>query len=434
MYLILRCVCILYILPIGYVLIQLTVEGRYFRSDSLWQMNFFATGVLTVVCLAVEYVWAILIVRDIARYIVQGIKWREYKLGSIPEEDEAVKREFLLVKKEIGVRRNICLYRNAKFKSPMITGVFRCMIILPPGEYTREQLRVMFFHELIHYKSRDLWYKACGIYIGALHGWNPFSKKLLKLLGEWSEYDCDRKSVAAMHGEMSAGCYFKTIMATMSCTPETHGKDYIFSMLYENQASLERRIDYMKKYTKIKRAGKFVSTALIAVFVLTSVTTAYAAGSGVANVQDFIYREAEQTSSVNDVVIEEGMIFIPAGTDNSYDELVYANPEAETIMPVLNENEVVSFQWEVPVDIRYVSGLISLDKGQKVSVSCTSIPTSSTYWIGIMNSGGDVWYYEGKAALAYNFSIEKDGRYRVLVQNRSTVEITATGNYCYYTP
>lgn len=433
-YLILRCVCILYILPIGYVLIQLTVGDGYILSDSLWQMNFSATRIMIFVDLSCECIWAILTIRGIIRNIQQGIRWKNFRRGSVPEENATVKEEFYMVKKELGVHRNIRLYRNPGFGSAMITGIFRCSIILPTGEYTREQLRVMFFHELTHYQSCDLLYKFCGICIGVLHSWNPVSMKLLKLLEEWSEYDCDRKATAAMRDEITVGRYFEMIMDTMKRTSEIHGGDYIFSMLYENQASLERRIDYMKKYTKIKKAGKFVSTALIVAFVMTSVTTAYAAGSKVADMQESIYRATEHTSSISDIVMEEGMIFIPANEDNSYEELVYGNPEAEIIMPALAEEEVASFSWKVPSDTRYVSSKISLDKGQKVSVSCTSIPTSSTYWIGIMNSGGDVWYYEGKAALAYNFSIEKDGRYRVLVQNRSTVEITATGNYCYYTP
>ena len=433
-YRMLRCVCLLYILPVGYILVQLTVGDGYMRSDSLWQMNFSAAGITVFLYLSLEFIWAFQTVRGIIRYIRQGLRWRAFIRCSGPEENETVIKEFNLVKEELGVRRNIRLYRNKGFGSAMITGIFRCSIILPNGEFTREQLRVIFFHELTHYKSYDLLYKLLGMFVGVVHHWNPFSKNLLKLLTEWSEYDCDRKAIAAMYGEMTAKGYFKTIMVTMRHTPETHGGNYIFSMLYENQGSLERRIDYMKKYIEIKKAGKLASAVLIAAFILTSVTTAYAAGSGVADVQDTIYRGTESTSSVSDIVMEEGMIFIPADEDHSYEELVYANPEAEIIMPALDEGEIASFEWEVPPDTRYVSSFISLDKGQKVAVSCIAVPASSEYWIGIMNSLGDVWYYSGKSSLAYDFSVNANGRYRVLVQNKSTVDITATGNYRYYTP
>ena len=433
-YLTLRCVCLLYVLPVGFLLIQFTVGDGYLISDNMWKMNFSATWGMIYLYLSLECFWAVLTVKGIIKYINQGIKWKTFRRGNVPEDDEAVMTEFFLIKKELGIRRNIRLYRNKGFGSAMITGIIRCNIILPTSDFTREQLRIIFYHELTHYKSRDLLYKLCGMCVGVVHYWNPFSKNLLKLLEEWSEYDCDRKAIAAMHGQITAKHYFEMIMATVRDIPETHGRDYIFSMLYENQASLERRIDYMKKYTQIKKAGKFVSAGLIMAFVMTSVTTAYAAGSSVADVQDSIYRQTEQTSPVSDVVMEEGMIFIPAGSDSSFDELVYASPWAEIIMPVLDEEEMVNFNWQVPPDTRYVSSFISLNAGQKVAVSCSALPSSSTYWIGIMNVGGDVWYYQGNGALGYNFTINTSGRYRVLVQNRSTVDITARGNYYYYTP
>ena len=320
-YLTLRCVCLLYVLPVGYVLIQFTVGDGYLISDSMWQMNFSATWRMIFLYLSLECFWAYLTVKGMVRYIKQGIKWKSVRRGNVPEEDAAVITEFFLIKKDLGVRRKIRLYRNERFGSAMITGIVRCSIILPTGDFTREQLRIIFYHELTHYKSRDLRYKLLGICVGVLHYWNPISKNLLKLLEEWSEYDCDRIAIAAMRGEMAAGHYFEMIMDTMRDTPETHGGDYIFSMLYENQASLERRIDYMKRYTEIKKAGKLVSAALIVAFVMTSVTTAYAAGSNAANMQDAIYRATEQTSSVSDIVMEEGMIFIPAGTSSSYEEL-----------------------------------------------------------------------------------------------------------------
>lgn len=433
-YLILRCVCLLYVLPVGYVLIQFTVGDGYIQSDDMWQMNFSATWVMSFLYLSLECMWAVLTVKGIVSYIYQGLKWRAFRRTTVPEENEAAREEFLRVKKELGVHRNIHLCRNEKFGSAMITGIFRCSVILPTEEFSREQLRVIFYHELTHYKSCDLLYKLCGICVGVIHYWNPFSKRLLKLLEEWSEYDCDRKAIAAMRPETTTGHYFEMIMDTMRQTPEIHGGDYIFSMLYENQTSLERRIDYMRKYNEIKKAGKFVSVVLIAVFVLTNVSTSYAAGSKMADIQDTIYKGTEQTSSMNDIVMEEGMIFIPAGTDSSFADLVYGNPEAETIMPVLDEEEVASFNWVVSPDTRYVSGKLSLKSGQKVSVSCTTLPPSSTYWIGIMNVGGDVWYYEGTGSLGYNFSVNAKGTYRVLVQNRSTVDITSTGSYYYYTP
>ena len=433
LYLILRCVCPLYLLPVTYLLIQLTAVDGYLLSDGLWQMNFSAAGVMMWLYLLCELVWGILTVRGLICYVRQAIQWSAYQRGCFPEEDERVRQEFLAVKESLGIRRHIDLCRNPRICSAMITGIVRCRVILPIGEYTKEQLRVTFFHELMHYKSHDLWYKFCGICIGAVHCWNPLAGKLLCMLNEWSEYDCDRKVLDAMEG-MTAARYFEVILEVMKPNLRVHDKGHIFSMLIENQTSLERRIEHMKKYSKTKKTGKLVSALLALAFVLTSVTTAYAAGTEMADVQAYINRQTERTSSINDIEMVEGMIFIPAGSDGGYKEWAYANPEAEVIMPVLGEEEMASFEWVVPPDMRYVSSKISLETGQKVSVSCSAIPASSTYWIGIMNGWGDVWYYEGYGSLGCNFHVNASGSYRVLVQNRSEVDITAAGHYYYFTP
>ena len=84
--------------------------------------------------------------------------------------------------------------------------------------------------------------------------------------------------------------------------------------------------------------------------------------------------------------------------------------------------------------MRHVSDKIKLKEGQKVVVSSTAVPAELEYWIGIMNSDGDVRFVQGTNAIAHTFTIYEDDTYRVLVQNRDIATITATGSFYYYTP
>ena len=64
---------------------------------------------------------------------LRGMK--RIQMRDIPEEEEAVREEFARVKKKLGIRSNIRLYRNDRITSPMLAGIFRCRVVLPDIAY-----------------------------------------------------------------------------------------------------------------------------------------------------------------------------------------------------------------------------------------------------------------------------------------------------------
>lgn len=166
-----------------------------------------------------------------------------------------------------------------------------------------------------------------------------------------------------------------------------------------------------------------------------SVTTTYAATSKVADVHDYLYKNVEVTTDVTDTVEETGLEenYLPAALDDTYDELVYANPELEIISPILDANVVQSFSWSVAPGTRTVTNTFYVSSGQHISVAAVATPSTTTYWIGIMDKWNNVYYVEGTGALSHNFTANSSGNYRVLVQNRgSSGNLTAVGSYYYY--
>lgn len=433
-YLMLRLVCLLYLVPVGYIWMQLTRKNGYLHIEGLWQANFSLAGILWIFGLLLLCIWAILAVHYVILYIQKCLSRRKIYGRNIPEEDETAIEEFLRVKRKLGVRRNIRLWRNDRLTSPMIRGIFFCSVILPYREYSREQLSVIFHHELMHYKSHDTFYKLCAVCVNAMQKMNPVCGNLLELLDEWSEYYCDERAISAISDELDAGRYFEVIVDSVGAISDNRNKDYIFSMLCEDQQRLERRIDYMKKYTKIKRTAKGTMALLVFAFVMTSVTTTYAAGNQMAALHDYIYRNVELTTEESTDAEQLEEFYLPASGDDTYESLEYENPELELIRPLLDEEEVISFEWVVNAGVRYLTTEFRVEEGQAISVSATAVPASCLYWIGIQDSLNNVRFVQGYGSLAHEFAIEKSGNYRVLVQNRSKVPITAVGGYCYYTP
>ncbi|MBT9643739.1 M56 family metallopeptidase [Roseburia hominis] len=425
-YLALFLVCLLYLIPLDYGWMQMTIHG-YLQKEGIWQINFSLTGFLWILAFFAAVCWLALMAKGITEFAGSLRGMKRIQMRDIPEEEEAVREEFARVKKKLGIRSNIRLYRNDRITSPMLAGIFRCRVVLPDIAYDRKHLSVIFHHELMHYKSHDPFIRLCGMCVTAVHHINPLTGNLMALLDEWSEIYCDARAIAAISDEMDAGCYFEMIIESVKHSPVTD-ENYIFSMLYENQRRLERRIEYMGKYNG-KAASRLASMCFAAAFVLVSVTPVYAAGNGAADVHDDIYQNVEAVTADGgeEIVLEEQQIL--GVMDRSYDTLEYAYPELEVISPLLSANEMATFNWNVSPGTRMVSNQFWVSKGQTIHIGSTAVPDSSKYWIGIMDGLNNARYVEGSGSLAHDFAITSSGHYRVFVQNKSSVQINAAGSY-----
>ena len=103
--------------------------------------------------------------------MVEFIRWKRLCRYRIPVADEQVCAEFLKVKNMLHIHRKIGIYYSSSIQSPMVTGVFQYNILLPKDHYSREELTVIFCHELVHCKHNDPFFKICSIYIGAMQAY-----------------------------------------------------------------------------------------------------------------------------------------------------------------------------------------------------------------------------------------------------------------------
>lgn len=321
------------------------------------------------------------------------------------------------------------IYYSSSIQSPMVTGVFQYNILLPKDHYSREELTVIFCHELVHCKHNDPFFKICSIYIGAMQHMTSGAKHILPWINEWSECACDVSAVCALRDVTTPKRYFEVIVDLMERMPEDSKPDYIFSTLYESQQSLGRRIEYMKKYVKAKRGARISAFVLSFLFVVTSMTTTYAASYGAAGVHDELYQEAEGTQGEISETPELKEVFVPASENNDYSRIKYAKPDLSPVAPLLDAGELTNFNWTVEPGTRFCSGKFKVSSGQKIMLSASIAPNTQTCWIGIMDPHNNVRYVEGKGALSHSFAVSETGKYRVFVQNRGTKNVSAGGYY-----
>ena len=362
-------------------------------------------------------------------------KRRKRKHILIPEEDERVLTELARIKKKLGLRRTVDVYRSSSVFSPRTYGVFRCVIVLPERTYSKEQLIAIFHHESVaSVKSFDDFYKLCMEGVGMVGHIGAIRRLIQAELNEWCEYNCDLRAMEAMRDEIGAMRYFEMVLSIMSDETQVGEEEIHFSGLSEKRLRLERRIDYMKRYGNVKQKLNGAAIALAAVFVLTNVTTVYAAGSQVAKVHDVLYRSMEPKVEEGNKEIDLKEFVIPAAEDHSYERIEYQDTVQEMVEDRMSENELVSFNWKVAPQTRTASTTFYVKKGQNINISSTVVPANTTYWIGIMRPKNSVRYVQGTTNISHSFAVEDSGFYRVFVENIGTSEITAGGNYYIYTP
>ena len=78
----------------------------------------------------------------------------------------------------------------------MIVGAIKPTLLLPEMELTAEQLSLVFRHELIHYRRRDIWYKLLLMLANAIHWFNPMVWLMVHAADRDLELSCDEAVVA----------------------------------------------------------------------------------------------------------------------------------------------------------------------------------------------------------------------------------------------
>lgn len=115
---------------------------------------------------------------------------------------------------EAGEYRGLRVHRCDAVESPMLTGFFRPLILLPETELTPEELDMVFAHEYVHYRRRDLWYKLLLIAANAVHWFNPVVYLMVRQANRDMEYSCDDAVTRGKDMEFRK-LYSMTILKTM---------------------------------------------------------------------------------------------------------------------------------------------------------------------------------------------------------------------------
>ena len=115
------------------------------------------------------------------------------------------------VKQELRIKRKIRIRISKDTASPMLVGIFFPVIYIPGRPIDLAAERMIYRHELTHYKHKDLLYKWFSLIVNAIHWFNPFAYLVSANISEACEVTCDM-SVIKNLSEQEQKVYMNTIL------------------------------------------------------------------------------------------------------------------------------------------------------------------------------------------------------------------------------
>lgn len=183
-----------------------------------------------------------------------------------PLTDEAILAVLERESAAAGRQKPLPVY-TAAVGSPMIVGAIKPTLLLPELELSTEQLSLVFRHELIHYRRRDIWYKLLLMLANAIHWFNPMVWLMVHAADRDLELSCDEAVVAGRdeaYREEYGRCLLAVVRAGMS------RRTLFTTNFYSGKKTLKNRLATIFDTTKKHRGTLALAALLLAAAVAGS--------------------------------------------------------------------------------------------------------------------------------------------------------------------
>lgn len=202
------------------------------------------------------------------------------KLRAMSDEVEEESYVYIVLencKKTLKINKKIIVKESLKIKSPMIAGIFNPIIILPKMEYSENKLEMIFTHELIHYKRKDLFVKIFALIINIINWFNPIVYLIRSNINVVCELSLDEQMVKNL--DKSKRKYYGEVILDLIEYSQNRSL-IIGASVCKSRKELEKRL---KKIIYFQKSKKIIaSLSLIAAILFTS-TSVFAANNITSN-------------------------------------------------------------------------------------------------------------------------------------------------------
>ena len=211
------------------------------------------------------YIWVIGFLVAAGSHVIRHIRFVKMVHCSSEKANNLTAEVLEQVSAKLGIHNTVQVQICPCISSPLIIGCMKPKILLPTDDFPVEELTIVFQRELIHFKNKDLWWKAVALLATAIHWFNPIVYLAARAADFRCELACDK---AVMYGAARAARqqYGEMILAMVG----KHNKfqSFLAIDLHNGEQKAGRRIFYILN-TKRKRAGASVAVGTVVCLILT---------------------------------------------------------------------------------------------------------------------------------------------------------------------
>ncbi|MCD8390291.1 MAG: M56 family metallopeptidase [Firmicutes bacterium] len=177
-----------------------------------------------------------------------------------PVSEERITAAAAEIKKSLGEKRKIDTAICKAVSTPMVFGFIKPKLLLPEREYTDEELRVILYHELIHFKRNDVWYKLLLLIANALNWFNPLVYIMANAANKDIELVCDGEVVKGR--DMDFRCDYCRLILNAVHSGRNMKTPLSTCFVFSKRVIRERFGGILDLKKKRRGAGLFVIVAL----------------------------------------------------------------------------------------------------------------------------------------------------------------------------
>ena len=415
----LKMTVISFLLPAGYVFLKQKAVNRQLGHGYLFSKSyglFLASKIFLAVWILGAGALVLSLVRD---------AWRLHrKLQSRMPCETEVRSQFEEMYRSLGGKgQRLEVSYSYCFAAPCMCGILRPKVILPVQRYDKDELQVIFMHEIVHYLQGAMLLKWGVLLLRAVHFFNPLAWLLCREVQKWGEYVCDIRACSAIGG---AKKYFQVI-ADMALF-FTEGT--LAAQLTESKNELVERMEKVKEMNRNRKKGfvtKVAAVTLAGAFYAACSVSAYAATVKSADLYVYLHHLT---------TVEEEEEYVPWVDDyEEYTEEGYAEGIVVKTGDVNSATRSrVTFDWTVGGGEAVETEAFTCKEGDTISVSMGVSPENISVKVGIVKPDGKKTYIWGKGKeVEHKFTASVSGSYKVFVENvtSTTVEVI-DGTYRVY--
>ncbi len=203
-----------------------------------------------------------------AKLVRYGQLIKKTKASCRPVTDGDVIVTANIVALRLNLQTNITIYESLQVSGPVTMGLFKPFVILPIEERRIGDTALVFHHELLHIKRKDLWYKWLWQLILCVHWFNPVLYKIQKILSEDCELSCDEQILKHL-SDNGKRAYGNVLLDTAQKNLD-FGETVFLTTLLEEKKALKERLKGIIEYKK--QSGLKVVVSLCALVLVMSLS------------------------------------------------------------------------------------------------------------------------------------------------------------------